>query len=175
MFINFNFPIINFFFFDWNSDYIIFYLFYFSDEDSPNFEFVDVSDDTEETHVCERCWKHFKHRNTFYRHLQNCIEPDRRYPCPYCEYRATQRQHLQDHIQCRHLRPKGAVGEHQCPRCKRRYHHKHHLISHLRNECGVEPKFQCPYCAFRSKLKGNLTKHVKRLHSNFVEEYLNQM
>ena len=114
--------------------------------------------------MCERCWKHFKHKHTFYRHLQSCTGSDRLYSCLYCDYRAAQRNHLLAHIQARHSRPKGTTGQHQCPQCKRRYIHKQSLISHLRHECGQEKPFACEFCDYRAKLKHHLKEHRENVH-----------
>lgn len=152
-----------FIFFILISDFFFFLLFYFSEEGLPNFEFVDIDDinNTEGTYVCERCWKRFKHKNTFITHVQNCTESEIRYSCLYCDYRATQRIHLHEHIQARHPR---RVGQHQCPQCKRRYIHKQSLISHLRHECGQEKPFACEFCDYRAKLKHHLKEHRENVH-----------
>lgn len=55
-----------------------------------------------------------------------------------------------------------------CPQCNKVYQYKYTLGTHLRYECGKEPQFQCPYCPHRSKLKGNLMKHVRKIHANLV-------
>lgn len=57
-------------------------------------------------------------------------------------------------------------GEHRCPRCGNCYRYKTNMMNHLKNECGVEPRFRCPYCSHKSKLKGNLMKHIKTLHKD---------
>ncbi|XP_066991958.1 longitudinals lacking protein, isoforms H/M/V isoform X14 [Anabrus simplex] len=53
-----------------------------------------------------------------------------------------------------------------CLQCTRIYKNKVSLRNHLRYECGKEPAFKCPYCCYCSKLKGNLVKHLRRLHKN---------
>ncbi|KAJ1529444.1 hypothetical protein ONE63_006222 [Megalurothrips usitatus] len=55
-----------------------------------------------------------------------------------------------------------------CPQCFKVYQYKYTLGTHLRYECGKEPQFQCPYCPHRSKLKGNLMKHIRKIHAHIV-------
>lgn len=55
-----------------------------------------------------------------------------------------------------------------CPQCSKVYQYKYTLATHLRFECGKEPQFQCPYCPHRTKLKGNLMKHVRKIHANVI-------
>ncbi|KAK3915473.1 Longitudinals lacking protein, isoforms A/B/D/L [Frankliniella fusca] len=55
-----------------------------------------------------------------------------------------------------------------CPQCNKVYQYKYTLGTHLRYECGKEPQFQCPYCPHRSKLKGNLMKHIRKIHASIV-------
>lgn len=55
-----------------------------------------------------------------------------------------------------------------CPKCNKVYQYKYTLGTHLRFECGKEPQFQCPYCPHRSKLKGNLMKHIRKIHASII-------
>jgi len=56
-------------------------------------------------------------------------------------------------------------GEYPCIVCGRVFRWKKGLDTHRKLECGKEPQFQCPFCEHRSKLKGNLTKHIRRRHT----------
>lgn len=64
---------------------------------------------------------------------------------------------------------------HRCVQCDRFYKHKASLYNHIKFECGKNPLFTCDYpeCTFTCKLKGNLTKHMKRhkdlLQPSFVD------
>lgn len=57
-----------------------------------------------------------------------------------------------------------SVVQFACINCERPYETKMGLNLHLRYHCGKEPSFQCPYCHFRTYQKGNLKKHVYRIH-----------
>lgn len=53
-----------------------------------------------------------------------------------------------------------------CERCPKFYRSKTALRTHTQFECGKEKRFKCPYCDYRAHLKGNLQKHVFRIHLN---------
>lgn len=54
--------------------------------------------------------------------------------------------------------------KYKCKKCSRTYVTKYSLDSHLKYECGVSPKFQCEYCQMKFKLKGNMLRHIGRVH-----------
>lgn len=53
-----------------------------------------------------------------------------------------------------------------CPNkgCNRSFSWKNNLTWHLRNSCGVSPRFKCPYCDYKCKVKGDVRKHIFRIH-----------
>lgn len=52
----------------------------------------------------------------------------------------------------------------KCDQCPRSYKNKRGLMKHLRNECGLDPRFQCTLCDHRSKRKDLLRVHLKDIH-----------
>lgn len=54
-------------------------------------------------------------------------------------------------------------GSHICPQCGKRYKHKTSVYKHLKNQCGVEPKYKCIPCNFACKFL-----HVLRRHRGSV-------
>lgn len=65
------------------------------------------------------------------------------------------------------------VSDHhfKCYRCNRRYKHKSSLISHLRNECGIAPKYHCSRCTFKTKLPRNLKLHMLNKHTEELVQH----
>ena len=53
-----------------------------------------------------------------------------------------------------------------CEKCGRDYKYKHTLENHLKYECGVAPQFHCPMCSYSSKLRSNLSRHVRNIHNS---------
>ena len=41
-------------------------------------------------------------------------------------------------------------------------------MKHLKNECGVEPKYHCLYCPKKCAQKGNLISHIKKNHQDVI-------
>ncbi|XP_034249724.1 zinc finger protein 771-like [Thrips palmi] len=52
-----------------------------------------------------------------------------------------------------------------CSDCGNEYLHYASVHKHRRFECGKEPQFQCSLCPHRTKLKSNLTKHLRNSHN----------
>ncbi|KAK9893025.1 hypothetical protein WA026_023239 [Henosepilachna vigintioctopunctata] len=51
-----------------------------------------------------------------------------------------------------------------CENCDRRYRYQRSLNTHRKYECGKFPEFKCRLCEYSAKLKGNLKKHLIRMH-----------
>uniref|UniRef100_A0A6P7FWT8 Telomere zinc finger-associated protein-like n=1 Tax=Diabrotica virgifera virgifera TaxID=50390 RepID=A0A6P7FWT8_DIAVI len=62
------------------------------------------------------------------------------------------------------------VNYFKCETCGRGYKYKQNLKAHITNECQKEPKFFCLQCSYKTKVKANLTKHVK-LHEKSRNMY----
>lgn len=47
-----------------------------------------------------------------------------------------------------------------CRNCNRQYKWKNSLKCHLRNECGIAPRFFCPnFCGYKTNVTSNLKRH----------------
>lgn len=53
-----------------------------------------------------------------------------------------------------------------CPNegCYRSFYWKGSLTWHVKNACGQQPRFKCPYCDYCCKVKGDIRKHINRVH-----------
>ncbi|GAB0096974.1 Zinc finger C2H2 superfamily [Sergentomyia squamirostris] len=55
-----------------------------------------------------------------------------------------------------------------CVNCNRNYKWRNSLVCHLKNECGVPPKFFCNYmCGYKTNILSNLRRHV---NANFCNQ-----
>lgn len=61
----------------------------------------------------------------------------------------------------------GAEGGQSCPHCGRFFGRPVDLGRHLRTHTGEKP-FACPHCAFRSAQSGNVYRHIKMKHPEFL-------
>lgn len=52
-----------------------------------------------------------------------------------------------------------ARGEFICPGCGKVYKYKTSVYTHLKNECGIEPKYRCAPCGFACKFYHVLQRH----------------
>lgn len=58
----------------------------------------------------------------------------------------------------------------ECPACGRIYRQRANMLNHQRYECGKPARFACPFCSKRMKLKGNLKKHMLKLHADLLTD-----
>ncbi|XP_022163928.1 longitudinals lacking protein, isoforms N/O/W/X/Y-like [Myzus persicae] len=94
-------------------------------------------------------------------HLRFECGVDPQFKCPYCTKRTNR------------LSTTGPEARFVCPRnCGRTYKWKAHLTTHLKNECGVYPKFKCPYCSKLSHQKSNLKRHILCVHNVLYNDAL---
>uniref|UniRef100_A0A1B0D9A5 Uncharacterized protein n=1 Tax=Phlebotomus papatasi TaxID=29031 RepID=A0A1B0D9A5_PHLPP len=48
-----------------------------------------------------------------------------------------------------------------CLNCNRNYKWRNSLVCHLKNECGVPPKYYCTFmCGYKTNILSNLRRHV---------------
>ncbi|KAF2366924.1 BTB/POZ domain [Trinorchestia longiramus] len=58
----------------------------------------------------------------------------------------------------------------ECARCGRLYKTRKGLKHHIKNECGVEPRFQCTRCDWKFKQKAHLLRHMARKHTPLPDQ-----
>lgn len=117
--------------------------------------------------ICTICNRMFSKKNSLMNHVQyECLgqqldQGSSYYKCSICAADFTRALHLQEHMLNIHQ-----VQIHPCMKCHRKYKNRKHLIRHLRDECGVDPKFLCPHCPYRCKHKQALKSHIRYRHLN---------
>ena len=85
------------------------------------------------------------------------IEPEQ-FPCAQCDYKATRRHTLLEHIESKH---KGV--KFSCKQCDFKASWKPSLLRHIKSfHEGV--KFPCDQCEHKASQKGSLRKHIKTIH-----------
>ena len=82
-----------------------------------------------------------------------------RWKCPSCPYETKQKSNVTKHIKTKHL----GIKKYKCEECSELFQSQQVLDNHMRTHTGQKP-FVCPQCDYRSAKKGNMTKHVKRVH-----------
>lgn len=53
--------------------------------------------------------------------------------------------------------------------CGRSYKYKSHLNRHLRDECGIEPRYKCDICFKAYSQKGSLKLHYNSIHKIMIQ------
>jgi len=58
----------------------------------------------------------------------------------------------------------------KCPNagCTRSYKTKPGIYTHLKDECGVEPKFRCKHCLKAFKRKWSFQSHILHVHRSLI-------
>uniref|UniRef100_A0A1B0CHH3 C2H2-type domain-containing protein n=1 Tax=Lutzomyia longipalpis TaxID=7200 RepID=A0A1B0CHH3_LUTLO len=60
-----------------------------------------------------------------------------------------------------------------CLNCNRNYKWRNSLVCHLKNECGVPPKYYCSYmCGYKTNILSNLRRHVNAQFCNNAKKQL---
>ncbi|XP_014290325.1 zinc finger protein 711 isoform X1 [Halyomorpha halys] len=86
---------------------------------------------------------------------------ERRYQCPFCEYKATRTGNLKSHILGKHTVEK----PYHCPHCEFTSAYTNHLRRHIKAKHIGEKPHKCPYCDYRSSNNGPLKIHITAKHS----------
>ena len=95
------------------------------------------------------------------------LELRKPYPCEFdnCEYRATEKKHLQSHILARHRTEK--TKDFQCPLCSSRFYSDECLQKHIPRHVR-EKRFKCRHCKFKTHEVACLTRHTRTIHGNLA-------
>ncbi|XP_046663224.1 zinc finger X-chromosomal protein-like [Homalodisca vitripennis] len=86
----------------------------------------------------------------------------RKFFCPLCPYKATQKTTLAYHMV---IEENGAC-KYQCLSCNKVYKHKFILNRHQRYECGDRRPFRCFLCPYSAKQKKSLKIHLLTKHKD---------
>ena len=79
------------------------------------------------------------------------VHEGKKFLCPQCEFKATQKGYIQQHIKSVHEGQKFP-----CPQCEYKATLKVNLQTHIKS-IHEGQKFQCPHCEHKATLKGHLT------------------
>ena len=130
-------------------------------------------------YTCSICSMKFYSQMHYIEHTKNnqCGQAHRPYSyfCPMCPFRSLYKRDIKVHYNRKHnidgaqstviLPTSRRGGEHKCYQCNKSYRHQKNLRRHVRDECGVEPKFSCQLCSYRAKHKSSLQSHINHRHT----------
>ncbi|KAK3915525.1 Longitudinals lacking protein, isoforms J/P/Q/S/Z [Frankliniella fusca] len=130
--------------------------------------------------VCAQCSRAYKWQRSLVSHQRTECGREPQINCKMCGYSTKVKSNLKRHM--RRLPPAAfhsragkdgrAMPTVMCPTpgCNRKYYWRNSLARHLREECGLEPRFQCPQCSYRAKQKAPMLRHIKTKHKNPYSE-----
>lgn len=118
---------------------------------------------------CPKCNQGYANKQALDTHMRFHCGIAKSFSCPYCPYRCTSNQNLKTHAQQNHFNQKVQQPSNVCPKCNKYYHQRYNLLRHLKNECGIEPRFNCTFCAYICKRKDNLRYHMLRRHAQNIQ------
>ncbi|XP_066245736.1 zinc finger protein 214-like [Euwallacea similis] len=103
---------------------------------------------------CDICDKSFSTLWNMQRHKLNHTG-EKRFECPYCQMRYSQKHIMEKHIRSRH------TGERpfKCDQCPKTFTAKSNLNSHYKTHQGIRP-YTCDICGHTFGQKSNLKKHI---------------
>ena len=112
---------------------------------------------------CDVCLKLFCNKRELKRHYRTHTG-EKPFACPICDKRFSQKSNLAKH-QATH----SEIKAFKCSICPegRYFKTKKYLNQHMIFR--YEPTFSCIYCDHKSYTKGDLNKHVKRIHNKFYK------
>lgn len=102
---------------------------------------------------CPQCDSIYDKEASLTRHLKfTCLQPPK-FLCPHCKQRSKTTSGIYGHIRRMH------------PECKIYAMDIYGgTIKASRNFSGEVPRFKCPYCDYICKVKGDIRKHIFRVH-----------
>ncbi|CAO1421400.1 unnamed protein product [Diamesa serratosioi] len=110
----------------------------------------------EDAFTCPDCGRMYKLKSSLRNHQKWECGKEPQFQCPYCVYRAKQKMHIENIIYQDNV-DKPWI----CKSCGRQYKWKNSLKCHIKNECGVPPKYHCSRkCGYKTHIHSNLKRHL---------------
>ncbi|XP_039285465.1 zinc finger protein 425-like [Nilaparvata lugens] len=126
---------------------------------------------------CPKCGTTYKHKYSRDYHVKNYCGKEPKYCCKLCNYKSKWSSDLKNHVVFKHdtntLNELISIAEdheqrYPCPRCGTTYKHRYSRDYHVKNFCGLEPKFKCKLCDYRTKRISDLKSHTVSKHSSSI-------
>ncbi|CAG9864626.1 unnamed protein product [Phyllotreta striolata] len=142
--------------------------------------------------VCGTCGRTYKLKSSLRNHKKWECGKEPQFSCPFCQYKAKQKMHINRHIDRMHIKEisgsfddiengdLGSVREDssfedkdnnrkfnnytECLKCHKKYKYKKNCVQHIRLQCSKEPRFACGICNQTYKFKKDLIRHVTEVH-----------
>uniref|UniRef100_A0A182MP38 C2H2-type domain-containing protein n=1 Tax=Anopheles culicifacies TaxID=139723 RepID=A0A182MP38_9DIPT len=111
-------------------------------------------------YLCNLCGK-LIHNFSF--HL-NAHANERKYACPHCPWKMSDKGHLAQHIRCVHLK----LISKTCSICGKGFINNKTYASHLLSVHGIGEPCACTMCPRTFNQKSSLKQHMLRAHSNVI-------
>ena len=89
-----------------------------------------------------------------------------KYNCDLCEYKATHKGHLKEHVNSVHF--KSNLFSYSV--CDKKISYKNHRDSHF-TSVNIKERHKCNQWDFESTTKSNLRGHVERIHTIRINKY----
>ncbi len=119
---------------------------------------------------CHICDKEFSCKARMLGHVRSVHEKERPFECEVCNFKFTDRGSRARHIKFVHEKRKEALVT--CSVCQKSFAEKRKLELHV-NSVHLELKpFECKFCGIRVSQRGSLNTHIKRFHSETLEQKL---
>ena len=109
--------------------------------------------------ICKHCNLKLSSKTELRNHIIAQHSAGDIYPCNQCDYLATKREHLKQHMESVHEKIRNT-----CKFCHIEFYDKSVLNRHIKSvHIGI--RYQCDQCDFEATQKSNLKKHVERMHA----------